>query len=119
MRTTSSGCPGGCSQAILEVKMLDVEVLGWCGFKWSVVASPVGCTTQFSETPLETASLQFMNNSSDINSCSQHANCTLPQNLRHLWHCTVLCDKTAHFRVAFYCGQPKGPYTPGPTFNAS
>ncbi len=20
----------------------------------------------------------------------------------------VLCDKTAHFRVAFYCGQPKG-----------
>ncbi len=21
----------------------------------------------------------------------------------------VLCDKTAHFRVAFYCGQPKAP----------
>ncbi len=21
--------------------------------------------------------------------CSQHANCTLPQNLRHLWHCAV------------------------------
>ncbi len=28
-----------------------------------------------------------------------------PQNLQHLWH--VLCDKTAHFKVAFYCGQPK------------
>ncbi len=52
-------------QTILEVKMLDVQVLGWCG-----------------------------------HSCSQHANCTLPQNLRHLWHC-------AHFRVVFYCGQPK------------
>ncbi len=22
-------------------------------------------------------------------SCSQHANCTLPQNLQHLWHCAV------------------------------
>ncbi len=22
------------------------------------------------------------------------------------------CDKTAHFRVAFYCGQPKGAFTP-------
>ncbi len=25
-------CPGGWSQTILEVKMLDVEVLGWCGY---------------------------------------------------------------------------------------
>ncbi len=25
----------------------------------------------------------------DGHSCSQHANCTLPQNLRHLWHCAV------------------------------
>ncbi len=25
-----SSCPGGWSQTILEVKMLDVEVLGWC-----------------------------------------------------------------------------------------
>ncbi len=27
-----SSCPGGWCQTILEVKMLDVEVLGWCGF---------------------------------------------------------------------------------------
>ncbi len=73
-----------------EVKMLDVEVLGWCGYTWSVV----GCTAKFSETPLETAygremNIQFTGNSSGGHSCSQHANCTLPQNLRHLWHCDV------------------------------
>ncbi len=32
-----SSCPGGWSQTILEVKMLDVEVLGWCGYTWSAV----------------------------------------------------------------------------------
>ncbi len=34
-----SSCPGGWSQAILEVKMLDVEVLGWCGYTWSAVVA--------------------------------------------------------------------------------
>ncbi len=102
-----SSCPGGWSQTILEVKMLDVEVLGWCGYTWSAVVRPVGCTAIFSETPLEMAygremSIQFTGNSSGGHSCSQHANCTLPQNLRHL-----CCVKTAHFRVVFYCGQPK------------
>ncbi len=32
-----SSCPSGWSQTILEVKMLDVEVLGWCGYTWSEV----------------------------------------------------------------------------------
>ncbi len=27
-----SSCPGGWPQTILEVKMLDVDVLGWCGY---------------------------------------------------------------------------------------
>ncbi len=50
------------------------------------VGLPVGCTAKFSETPLETArgremNIRFMGNSSGGHSCSQHANCTLPQNL--------------------------------------
>ncbi len=49
-----SSCPGGWSQMILEVKMLDVEVLGWCGYTWPAVVRPVGCVVKFSETPLET-----------------------------------------------------------------
>ncbi len=89
-----SSCPGGWAQTILEVKMLNVEVLGWCGYTWSAVVRPVGCTAKFSETPLEMAygremNIQFMDNSSGGHSCSQHANCMLPQNIRHLWHCAL------------------------------
>ncbi len=34
--------------------------------------------------------IQFTGNSSGGYSCSQQANCTLPQNLRHLFHCAVI-----------------------------
>ncbi len=78
-------CPGGWSQTILEVKMLDVEVLGWCGYTWSAVVRLVGCTAKFSEMPwrrlmVEKLTLNSTGNSSGGHSCSQHANCTLPQN---------------------------------------
>ena len=90
-----SSCLSGWSQTIFEVNMLDVEVLGWCGYMWSAVVRPVGCTAKFSETPLETAygremNIQFTGKSSGGHSCCQHANCTLPQNLRPLALCCVI-----------------------------
>ncbi|XP_070400532.1 TRAF family member-associated NF-kappa-B activator isoform X7 [Nothobranchius furzeri] len=56
-----SNCLSGWSQTILEVNLLDVEVLGWCGYTSSAVARPVGCTAIFSETPLEMAYGREMN----------------------------------------------------------
>ncbi len=79
-----SSCTGGWSQMILEVKMLDVEVLGWCGYMCSAVVRPVGCTAKFSETLLKMAygreiNIQITGNSSSGHSCSQYANCMLTQ----------------------------------------
>ncbi len=106
-----SSCPGGLSQTILEVKMLDVEVLGWCDYRWSVVVRPVGCIAKFSETPFETAygieKWTFNLRTTalvDIPAVSM----PIARSLKTCDICgIVLCDKTAHFRVAFYCGQPK------------
>ena len=81
-----SSCPGGWSQTILEVNMLDVEVLGWCGYTWSALVRRVACAAKLSEMHFETAygremNIQFTGNSSGGHFCSQHANCMLSQNL--------------------------------------
>ncbi len=70
-------CCSSWSQTILEVKMLDVEVLGWCGYTWSAVVRIGGCTAKFSETPLETAygremNIKFSGNSSGGHSGEQY-----------------------------------------------
>ncbi len=59
--------------------MLDVEVLGWCGYTWSMVVSTAGA--KFSEMPLKTAygreiNIQFTGNSSGGHSCSQQLHTT-------------------------------------------
>ncbi len=105
-----SSCPGCWSRTILEVKMLDVEVLGWCGYMWSAVVRLVGCTAKLSKTPLETAYGREINIKFTATALVDIPAVSMPI-AHYLKTCDifgiVLCDKAAHFRVAFYCGQPK------------
>ncbi len=105
-----SSCPGGWSQTILEVKMLDVEVLGCVVTRWSAV----GCTGKFSEMPLERLWRWLMLEKQKCNSRATvlvdipAVSMPIARSLKTCYICgIVLCDNTAHFRVAFYCGQPK------------
>lgn len=56
-----SNCRGGWSQTFLEVNMLDVEVLGCCGYMWSTTVRMVGYTAKFSEMLLEVTYARGMN----------------------------------------------------------
>ena len=74
----------------------------------SAVLRPVERIAKFCKTTLEAAygreiNITFSGNSSSRHFCSQHANCTLPWDIYGI----VLFDKTAHFRVAFYCSLHK------------
>lgn len=76
----------GWSQSILKVQMLDMEVCSWSGYTWPAFVRTIGCAAKFSETPLEMShgrgmNIQFTGDGSGGHSCSQHANCMLPQKL--------------------------------------
>jgi hypothetical protein len=79
-------CLGGWSQTNLQVKKPNVEVLGCCGYTWSAVVRLVGRTAKSSKTKLEAAygrenNIHFSGKNSSGHSWSQHANCTLLENL--------------------------------------
>ncbi len=99
-----SSCPGGWSQMILEVNMLDVEVLGWCGYTWSAVVRPNSLKRLWRRLMVEKwTSNSWATALVDIAAVRM----PIARSFKTCNICgIVLCDKTAHFRVAFYCGQP-------------
>jgi hypothetical protein len=88
---------------IPQVMKLDVEVLGWRGYT-CVVVRPLGHAAKFSKTTEKCTFNSVVTALVDIPAVSMPIACTL----KTCDNCgTVLCDKTAHFNVAFYCPQHK------------
>ena len=81
--------------------MLDVEVLGWCGYTWCEAG---WMYAKLSETPLEMA---YSIHGQQLWWTFLQSACQLHSPSKLATSVALLCDKTAHFRVAFYCGQPK------------
>ena len=102
-------CPGGWSQTIPQLKK---PGCGGLGLACLHVVCSVGRTAKFSKMMLEVTfakeiNTKFSANSSGGHSCSQHANCTLPQNLRlleaHLFFCLSFFF-TYQFYYKMLCG---------------
>ncbi len=105
-----SSCPGGWSQMILEVKM-------WMWRSWAGVATR-GLRLWFRldvlPNSLKRLWRQLMAEKWTFNSRATAlvdipaVSMPIAHSLKTCDICgIVLCDRTAHFRVAFYCGQPK------------
>lgn len=87
--------------------MLDVGSQGWCGYTWPAVVQPARCNAKFSEMPLETARGREMNSQFTSNCSGEHPQsaCQLQAPSKTAASAAVLCDRTAHFKVALYGGQ--------------
>ena len=89
-----TGEPGPAYQNYYRKRALLQTLMGWPGYTWSAVVRPVGRTAKYSKMTLEVAygreiNMTFSGNGSGEHSCSQDANCTLPQNTKHLCYCVV------------------------------
>lgn len=74
---------------------------------WPAVVRPGKCNAKSSETPLETARGREMNGQFTGNCSGGHLQsaCQLQAPSKTAASAAVLCDRTAHFKVALYGGQ--------------